>query len=293
VSLATTAIVGGGPQGLACAAALATADPTVVDRLVVYDPGGQWLRQWDRQFAKLEIPHLRSPGVHHPGPDAHELSDHGHANDGRFFTGYGLPGTQTFRAYCRHLIDVLGLDQVVRKATVTGVTVGGDGRAVVTSGGDDEQFSRVVLAINGGSVTIPRWATPWWGRVPREVLRHAGQVDLRSNEFEGERVLIVGGGLTSAHLVEGLVSRKGRPVLVARRDLEAAMFDSDPGWMGPRNNCGTSATTQARRSWGVSLYWLKTSAGVRPTFMSWEHSPPSRWGRRRGICTAPARPPDG
>ena len=58
-------VVGAGPHGLAAALHLVAADPGIRDEVVVVDPVGGWLRAWDERFARLEIEHLSSPGVHH------------------------------------------------------------------------------------------------------------------------------------------------------------------------------------------------------------------------------------
>jgi hypothetical protein len=40
---------------------------------VVHDPAGDWMQQWQHQSAAFEIPHLRSPAVHHPDFNSHAL----------------------------------------------------------------------------------------------------------------------------------------------------------------------------------------------------------------------------
>jgi hypothetical protein len=47
-------------------------------------------------------------------------------------------------------------------------------------------------------------------------------------------VLIVGGGLTSGHLAVGAIARGAKVLLIARRQLQAKLFDADPGWLGPK-----------------------------------------------------------
>ena len=57
------AIVGAGSQALTLATYLLQKKQSMRNRFVVLDPSGQWLQQWQHQFAAYEIPHLRSPSV--------------------------------------------------------------------------------------------------------------------------------------------------------------------------------------------------------------------------------------
>lgn len=63
--LVDIAIVGAGPQALTLVTHLLQKKKSMRDRFVVLDPSGDWLQQWQHQFAAHEILHLRSPAVHH------------------------------------------------------------------------------------------------------------------------------------------------------------------------------------------------------------------------------------
>ena len=73
------AVVGAGPQALTLITHLLQKHKRMRERLSagfspgfqVFDPSGAWLTRWNRQFAAQEIPHLRSPAVHHPDCDSH------------------------------------------------------------------------------------------------------------------------------------------------------------------------------------------------------------------------------
>jgi cation diffusion facilitator CzcD-associated flavoprotein CzcO len=67
------AIIGGGPHALTLATHLLQKRKTMRGRFWVFDPGGTWMSRWNEQFSALEIPHLRSPAVHHPDPNPHAL----------------------------------------------------------------------------------------------------------------------------------------------------------------------------------------------------------------------------
>jgi hypothetical protein len=57
---------------------------------------------------------------------------------------------------------------------------------------------------------------------------------LRGLQLAGERVLIVGGGLTSGHLAVGAIERGAHVLLMTRRQVYEKLFDADPGWLGPK-----------------------------------------------------------
>lgn len=67
------AIIGAGPQALTLVTHVLQKKRSWGDRLGVFDRAGTWMAQWKQQFAALEIPHLRSPAVHHPDPNPYAL----------------------------------------------------------------------------------------------------------------------------------------------------------------------------------------------------------------------------
>ena len=67
------ALIGAGPHALTLTAHILKKRNRLRNKLLAFDPSGEWLTQWRRQFAALEIGHLRSPAVHHPDPNPYEL----------------------------------------------------------------------------------------------------------------------------------------------------------------------------------------------------------------------------
>ena len=88
------AIVGAGPQALTLVTHLLQKKKSMRNRFVVLDPAGDWLRQWQHQFAAYEIPNLRSPAVHHPDPNPHALRSFAVSRADELFSPYDRPGTQ-------------------------------------------------------------------------------------------------------------------------------------------------------------------------------------------------------
>lgn len=246
-------IVGAGPQTLTLVTHLLQKKQSMRDRFVVLDPAGDWLQQWQHQFAAYEIPHLRSPAVHHPDPNPHALRGFAESRSEELFPPYDLPGTQLFQDFCQDVIRRWQLQDRVMPAQVEQVEPFfhrrqqrfrlrlADGRVLIAR--------RVVLAIAGGTPQIPAWAQTLPPTYPADRLLHAHQIDLRGLTLAGERVLIVGSGLTSGHLALGAINRGATVMMMARRTFYEKLFDAEPGWLGPKYLKGFHAEPDWENRW--------------------------------------------
>lgn len=115
------AIIGAGSHALTLVAHLLQKKRSMRGRFLVFDPSGAWMHQWHHQFAALEIPHLRSPAVHHPAPDPHALRTFAEPRPGELFTPYDLPGTQLFQDFCQEVIHRWQSQNCVYPAQVVGI----------------------------------------------------------------------------------------------------------------------------------------------------------------------------
>ncbi len=233
------AIVGAGPQALTLATHLLQKKKTLRSRFVVLDPAGTWMRQWHHQFAALEIPHLRSPAVHHPDPNPHALRTFAEGRLQELFPPYDRPSTALFRDFCAHVVRQWQLADKVIPAQVETLepehTLCGQLRwRLVMADGRVLLAKRVVLAIAGGTPNWPDWARHQRRTYPCDRLCHSHQIDLRELHLSGERILIVGSGLTSGHLALGAIARGANVIMMARRTFYEKIFDADPGWLGPK-----------------------------------------------------------
>ncbi len=235
-------VVGAGPAGLATTVALATADSSIVRNMAVVDPSGGWLTDWHDRMARQEIRHLRSPITHHPHPEPLSLERHcvregfpAVMRDGR-----RLPSTAGFAHFVAAMIDELDLPHVQSAAAVD-VVVSRDRVAVHLAGGAVVACRRLVVASGIGRPRLP----PGMPDDPR--IRHAEAVDLRDLPPPGTRLLVVGGGLSAAHLALGAAAA-GLPVTLALRGkFRVRRFDTDPGWMGPKYLRGFAAEPDRAR----------------------------------------------
>ncbi|MFQ4141004.1 FAD/NAD(P)-binding protein [Chlorogloeopsis sp. ULAP02] len=232
------AIIGAGPHALTLVTHLLQKRQTMRGKILVFDPSGKWITRWQHQFAALEIPHLRSPAVHHPDPNPFALRKFAESRAGELFPPYDLPGTQLFQDFCQDVICRFSLQQQVIPQAVTRIQPLPhplrprlrlwlqDGQSIM--------LRRVVMATGNCKLQIPDWVTQIEVEYPHDRICHSNSVDLRKLRLTGERVLIVGGGLTSGHLAVGAISRGAKVHLIMRRHLQQKLFDAEPGWLGPK-----------------------------------------------------------
>ncbi|WP_250565132.1 SidA/IucD/PvdA family monooxygenase [Adonisia turfae] len=236
------AIIGAGPQALTLVTHLLQKKKTMRSRFQVFDPSGQWLTQWHRQFAAQEIPHLRSPAVHHPDPKPQALLNFADRRYLELHNPYNRPGTSLFRDFCERVIEGWQLRDRVLPAQVTELIYQRRRFALTLDNGQKVIARRVVLAVGNAIPKLPDWAVSV--DAPPGRLCHSTAVDLRNlPSLQGETVLIVGSGLTSGHLAIGAVKRGARVLLMARRRFQEKIFDAAPGWLGPKYLKGFHAET--------------------------------------------------
>lgn len=240
------AIVGAGPHALTLVTHLLQKKKSMRGRFLVFDPSGTWMSRWNHQFAAFEIPHLRSPAVHHPDPNPHALRTFAEARPNELFPPYDLPGTRLFQDFCQDAIRRWQLENCVYAARVERIELLKNQRqsrfCLQLATGQTAIARRVVIANGGSTPQIPAWVSQIPISYPcdpsresrRACILHSSQIDLRGLQLQGERILIIGGGLTSGHLAVGAIQRGARVLLMSRRTIFEKLFDTDPGWLGPK-----------------------------------------------------------
>lgn len=232
------AIVGAGPHALTLTTHILQKRQSIRGRFSVFDPSGMWMSRWKQQFAALEIPHLRSPAVHHPDPNPFALRKFAESRPHELFAPYDLPGTQLFDDFCQDVIKVRQLqDQVSPLAVKSIQPLSHHLRSqfrLCLQDGQEVTARRVVLATGSTQRQTPNWVKQIQTKYPQDRLCHSQTIDLRKLHLAGKKVLIVGGGLTSGHLAVGAISRGAEVHLLIRRQLAEKLFDAEPGWLGPK-----------------------------------------------------------
>ncbi|MEL6470527.1 MAG: FAD/NAD(P)-binding protein [Cyanobacteria bacterium J06623_4] len=251
------AVIGAGPQALTLITHLLQKNKRMRERLKagfspgfqVFDPSGAWLTRWHRQFAAQEIRHLRSPAVHHPDCNPHNLRDFAQGRSDELYDPYGRPGTALFRDFCEAVIERWQLQDKVTKAKVVDLSPLQRGFQLTLADGQTVSARRVVMATGSAQANIPDWAKQV-SSCPPGRLCHAQAVSLPAlPSLAGEKVLIVGGGLSSAHLAMGALKRGAQVLLMGRRTFQEKIFDAAPGWLGPKCLKGFNAETDWEKRW--------------------------------------------
>jgi cation diffusion facilitator CzcD-associated flavoprotein CzcO len=264
------AIVGAGPHALTLVTHLLQKKKSMRGRFLAFDPSGTWMSQWERQFAAFEIPHLRSPAVHQPDPDPHALRTFAAPRPDELFAPYDLPGTQLFRDFCQEMIRRWQLADCVYPAQIIRVepcTARGRSRFCLHLANGQTIIARRVVIANGGAVpNVPEWVGQISTSYPPDRLLHSQQVDLRGSRLQDERVLIVGGGLTSGHLALGAIERGAQVLLMSRRNVYDKLFDADPGWIGPKYLKGFWAEPDLHTRWQM-IQQARNGGSMTPTVL--------------------------
>ncbi len=221
---ADVVIVGAGPAGLAVAAALwhlGVHDVVIVDRDGA--PARRFLDRIDRIGQRV----LRSPYEHHPGVEGYrdcELRDFARMHWALLTpverrevrmsqAGHrSVVPVDVFEAYCRHTAAIHGVTARLWRGEVDALDPGPE-RVTVRGRGFAVDARYVVLCQGEERRAAP--ATWWSGPRPAGV----GYWDEPGPEDAGHEV-VVGAGLTSAHLIHNALARGARVSWVLREESE-------------------------------------------------------------------------
>ena len=232
------AIIGAGVQALTLTTHLLQKSAKHYRKFLVFDPSQTWMNQWQQQFAAQQIPYLRSPAVHHPDPNPHQLRTFAENRHSELFPPYDRPGTKLFNDFCDEVIQRWKLVDKVYPAKVVRVLpierASHSQFQLVLDTGEMIVARRVVLATGSGKVQLPNWVEKITSDYPADRLCHSQQVNLNRLNLTGEHILVVGGGLTSGHLAKGAINLGATVTLMTRKQLQSKIFDADPGWLGPK-----------------------------------------------------------
>ncbi len=261
------AFIGAGPHALTIAAHILKKRNSLRDKILAFDPSGDWLTEWRRQFAALEIPHLRSPAVHHPDPNPYELRRFAENRPCELFPPYDLPGSRLFEEFCGDTIKRWELGDRVFRAKITSIQLKSGRFQLWFDSGNSAIARRVIVATGGGKPNLPAWTDRIESPYPAEKLRHSHQIDLRNLQLQGEEILIVGGGLTSGHLAVGATARGAKVLLMTRRQFQEKLFDADPGWLGPKYLKGFAAQPDWEKRW-QTIQQARSGGSTTPEIMA-------------------------
>jgi len=264
------AIVGAGVHSLTLTMHLLQKRQDLREKILIFDPSGDWLTQWRQQFAAQEIPHLRSPAVHHPDPDPFALRRFAENRHDDLFPPYDLPSTQLFSDFCQQAIASQQLDERLIAAKVIDlepIMSPRRGFRLWLNNGKSITAKRAVLATNSSIKQIPDWVERIPSNFPAHRLVHSIGLNLTQEHLAGETVLIVGGGLTSGHLALGAIARGAKVLLLSRRQFKEKLFDADAGWVGPKYLKGFHAEANWHRRRDIVLS-ARDGGSMTPSVMT-------------------------
>lgn len=246
-------VLGGGPHGTHLAIVLSARCGVPAGRLAVVDPHDAPMARWWSCVGNAGMRHLRSPLVHHLDLDPWGLRDHAAAHGfgaDHLFAPYGRPSVALFRHHADWLETARGVG-AMRMVASARALIPGDAHVTVETDRGALRARRVVLAIGAGdALRRPGWSARLLAASPTAPVLHVFDAAFdRRAVPAGERVAVVGGGLTASQLAVALGAQGCRVVLIRRRAPDTQWFDADPGWVGPKEMAGFLATSDpdARR----------------------------------------------
>jgi cation diffusion facilitator CzcD-associated flavoprotein CzcO len=232
-------IIGGGPHGVHVAARLRAQMGIAADRLCIVDPNPQLLHRWTVNTARTGMRHLRSPVVHHLDIDPFSLRHYAGRSRrqlGLLAPPYERPALTLFNRHCEKVVTQWGLADahIETRAEAFGVD---DAAAWVETPKGRIEARNILLAISAcEQPDWPSWAHDLKSANP-DCVRHIFDAsDPLAGLPRTKRVTVVGGGITAAQTAMRLVGKGHDSVtLLCRHPFREHQFDSDPGWIGPKN----------------------------------------------------------
>ena len=249
-------IIGGGIHGVSIAIRILRDMPAAAKHLAVVDRHPQPLTQWRYKTERQGMTFLRSPAVHHVTPDALGIVEYAerHNRTNELAPPYSQPSTQLFWDFCKSAVAELREHRVYYQFDVTKLRWDkGAGRfpfRLISTNSEGFRSSCVVLAIGADDcVYVPPEFVQWQRRYPDQIL-HASEFSVNcenTRDRKGNRVVIVGGGLTAGTLAKSLNERGHNVALIARKQLKTEQFDFPPVWLGPKALAEFASETDFQR----------------------------------------------
>lgn len=219
-------------------------------KFAVVDACGVWMQRWQNQFKALGIEYLRSHEMMHPDAFDHSTlsvwAQANHRNDflyleklpkDQVYCGpFTLPSSRMMVDFCKDLLKLGRLKDHLWQASADAIRPCESGMTVTlqTADGPQSIFAKRVVIARG-----PTWRRQWpsfYNNLEEAAVAkiyHAW--DLFDNPGMTETLkgkgVIIGGGLTAAHLCAQLAPR-GHIDLLMRRDRRVKQYDLELFWMG-------------------------------------------------------------
>ncbi|MDG5471974.1 FAD/NAD(P)-binding protein [Jeotgalibacillus sp. ET6] len=228
-------IIGGGIHGCTIAASLLKNRKTDINRIKIIDPYPEPLYQWKKRTETISMPFLRSPGVHHVDVNPFSLKAYGKQEDSKnaFYGPYSRPSLSLFNEHSDAVFQEVELQKAWVKGCVEKINKINAAWEVQIDTGMRLRSENLVVATG----TNNKLYTPEWGQeLNASYPNQAGHIFEEKVPSFVPPVAVIGGGITAAHLVIKLARLfPGKVTQIARHENRIHDFDSDPGWLGPKN----------------------------------------------------------
>ncbi|MDJ0841013.1 MAG: FAD/NAD(P)-binding protein [Acidobacteriota bacterium] len=247
-------ICGGGIHGVHLASRLIGEAGIPLKRIRIIDPGERLLARWRACTRATGMTHLRSPSVHHLGLESFSLqrfAERSRREISRpFMAPYQRPSLELFDAHCEKLIADRGLETIHIRDKITRCEAYQDGIELTTKTGRKLSAMKIILAIGIGDQ--PAWPEDVPGC--HSMVQHIFDPSFTWPSLKpSEPVLVIGGGISAGQVALRLVGEGHLVHVVSRHVMRIHQFDSDPGWLDPKNMQGFSKETCMARRRGKIL----------------------------------------
>ncbi len=152
-------------------------------------------------------------------------AERGYDSAVHFREPYARPSLEVFHAHLDYLIETTGIDVRYRAGTVRKLRRK-DQSWLADTETETIAAESVILATGPGKPKLPAWAH-------RPQIRHVYDDDIEDGEADDRTVAVIGGGI-SAWQYACRRSVRNAVTVLSPHGIRRSMFDSDPGYMGPK-----------------------------------------------------------
>ncbi|MFE4814091.1 FAD/NAD(P)-binding protein [Peribacillus simplex] len=244
-------IVGGGIQGTTLATFLLKTGKVNINELAIIDKNARPLEKWKKRADIISMPYLRSPVVHHIDVKPDSLKSYVKRNKNDWPTAlygyYKRPSLDAFNEHCNQLMEEVAIKKAWIQGEALTLEKTDDRWSVSLTNGQKVYGKNLVLALGiGEQLMWPEWARDLKKKNPDKVLHIFDDKVLDFTSIMAP-IAIIGGGITAAHLAVKMSNHFPAEVtLIKRHPFRIHTFDSDPAWLGPKNQTGYRKITDYR-----------------------------------------------
>ena len=192
---------------------------------------------------------LRSPAVHNLAVDPFALMRYGgKKKKQRFAYPYNRPCLEFFNKHCDTLIQKFALDKLHIRDSVISVHLTGSHIELTTEKGEKLKAKKIVFALGQSQKNnVPSWALK-----ESPLVSHIFSKDFDWKHYNSnDSIAVVGAGITAIQSALYAMSLGCKISIIAPHALREHQFDSDPGWLGPKNmtKFSNEKSYDRRREW--------------------------------------------